>query len=382
MTSSHAWRYLTPSDRTSLPSVPDAALAALIGKDGKESLTLLCLPNNKTGDLAAGMLRNMFKQAGIPACHWIDDVKKNPKQCFWINNAPLPVSLLIDCAGKVHEAEQALSSTPPSPLQCAIATLLRCIKETHSRILIFQSETENSLYSAIASTLHKGKMPLKGVIRVLQHPEDLSHPELFAGIHAVISPAYGAKIHNALVNICAPRGISVQIIPKPACDQVSIASQSVHCFSLPAFRLRAGAHAAAEAAALAVACTTVLSNHPFKFSLKEEIICAALEFTPLPDCLTPRSIVPCILADRIETPEDLAATLSDWQSPTFDKIRTNTPCYLGIEQALYDAYVARNGEIGGFDEIFFQDQGTAHTRTGTTLLVGSSAALEQMYRKK
>lgn len=383
MTYQHALQYLT-AEPTNAVCLPINELRPLVGSHPTIPL-LICFSHDKQASAAALFLRAVLVEAGIGCLHVIDAPTNEMRDRFILDGRPIPPPALCPHAHAIRAREIVLRRSASTkgtdfPMhERTAAVLLRCTAEQKSSVILLESNTPHLLHAF-------GAFGKPTVITAVSATDVGGHTAVTAITPAtteVISHACGAAVIRALSDACAQQGSRLIVIPRTDIRRraLTLGSQIVDCPLLSDCHLRSGSGLVLDAAVLALQLVALLRRSGL--TLSDDHLRRGLAKVTLPNCLTPVSIHPLLIAERVENEAELSATLRDLADlgntlPRPLHIRCEPSLFSTLSAApeLYDTL-----SVASDDSTLSDDRTDRTDRTdnpdGTTLMIGSAAFLNE-----
>ena len=389
MTYSHALQYLD-GDEGATPASPArlSAYASALGSEDGRFLTL-CFSSDRTGLAAAAYCRAALLAAGIRTGEIADAATGPLARVLCIDGTPISPDTLKELCHTARREEQkmwrdrallaaeggdseptAQTSSAKAPLphlgaadRCG-CVLPRLFADAGCRILLLIGDVNSPRLRALSE-----RAPETTIV-VLSGGEIRPLPTIRHKTAQVVAPTCGRAMFRRISDACARAGSRLTLTVTSGLKRHAFrtASQSFSYQGLENCTLRCGTAAALQSACLAIEALTALRR--LGCSVSDEQLRAGLSSAALPWHLTPLSIQPLILADRVTDADDMAGLLQALQELAPSLAR---PLRAVLDPALPAPLQARLLEVCDSLEI-----GEDFTGDGTLLLVGSQPFLEQL----
>lgn len=389
MTYSHALQYLD-GDEGATPASPArlAAYASALGSEDGRFLTL-CFSSDRTGLAAAAYCRAVLLAAGIRTGEIADTATGPLARVLCIDGKPIPPDMLKELCHTARREEQkmwrdrallaaeggdseltAQASPVKAPLprlgaadRCS-CVLPRLFADGGCRVLLLIGDVNSPRLRALSE-----RAPETTVV-VLSGGESRPLPTIRHKTAQVIAPTCGRVMFRRISDACARAGSRLTLTVTSGLKRHTFrtASQSFSYQGLENCTLRCGTAAALQSACLAIEALTTLRR--LGCSVSDAHLKTGLSSAALPWHLTPLSIQPLILADRVTDADDMTALLQALQELAPSLVR---PLRAVLDPALPTPLQERLLEI--CDPL---EMGENFKGDGTTLLVGSQPFLEHL----
>lgn len=390
MTFEHTLRYLTDTAKAGERPLRLETLHTFFPEAVDARWICFFFPHDKRGSLAAAYFGSVLSRAGIHWAHVIDAPEMPPRDRFRYDGQLFPPSLLAQACQNVHREEiaigrkQARTDTEngkilPSfslPLADRVALCLsRACEKAGAQVLILEGEPNSP-------TLHRFADLCPGIAQIALltgNAQDLAFVR--PDTREVITLPAGRDYYRRLSDACAENGCRLSLVASADChrNDIALAGQKIDYRAIRGIPVASGTASAAEAVTLAIEATLTLRRQEMR--IPDGTIVEGIAKTPTVYHLSPLSVHPLLLADRVETPDDILTLCRDLTAlscqpvPAFLK-----PLRLWLDPLFADTPAAR--ELCGLASLAGNGERPEDTSPAEiALIVGSLPYLEQAVAK-